>query len=683
MKYVLQINLDYAKTLMDTAPQASLSAHAMRVLPVNQQDVFGRTALHVAASHGTSAAVDAILEYNTQIVRFMNEELPKASPELKLLLVLNLDLVNAKGQTSVMCAIRRADLLIIKSLLDAGADSDIQDDHKLSCLQQVCLRRSENKELTHTSSSGSITRSPSNTTTTPGTPQTPSIGAHSSSTSKMALIVDPPEFIKLLVDCSKLLLTHGADVSLTDIYRENVLHYACRRADTELLQTLLHFGRLHSGDSLLVAIRALYKDGHLPPSISARTPCVDLIHAALLALLHKEIEAKGLAKMTTGEVGEWLEAIGLPSTRALLLANRITGAFLLTISDETIKKDLGLETLSQRSLFINRLEELKDIDQRRIVRLTNATRLSGSFGSSSSQSNDEDDDSALLGLSNAKDYLIRFEDLTVGDVIGRGNFGEVRKAQWKDLQVAIKTIYRTGGETAKQEVYREMGILAQLRHPNILNFLGYVKHEGNVMMVTDLMVGGSLFNFIRSSFASIKKLRFNLVMDIVRGMIHLHDRRLVHRDLNTKNLLLDDHYSIKISDFGLSRPKHDHKMTMSVGFLGGMAPEVYRGNDYTEKADVFSFAMVLYEILTGKESHHELNNVMMYAHDMATKGYRPPLDDTVTAPEWNNLVRRCWATDPQDRPSFSELITELHNIEHSKPAPSVPVTLSDSGAYIT
>jgi serine/threonine protein kinase len=79
---------------------------------------------------------------------------------------------------------------------------------------------------------------------------------------------------------------------------------------------------------------------------------------------------------------------------------------------------------------------------------------------------------------------------------------------------------------------------------------------------------------------------------------------VLHRDLNSKNLLLDDHYMTKLSDFGLSRHKDDlKKMTSNVGFLANIAPEVFKGEKYSEKADVFSFSIVLYELFTGKEPH--------------------------------------------------------------------------------
>jgi ankyrin repeat protein len=725
VKYLLEENMKYAMSLegvgsvgganLKEASESSPAVvmHASRVLAVNQQDVFGRSALHVAVSYGngTTECVEAMLTYHSKMTKYLSESMPRASPELKLLLTLDLDLVNAKGHTAALCAIRKNDSATLTLLLQAGADPNIQDDHKLGCLQMVCSRmdpatnssNAENNAASPASSSQSpLSSGKGGSSSSSSSSKSPSPNQSQIMQKPPALIIDSPEFTKFLANQAKLLVQKGADLSLLDLHRENVLHYACRRADTELLQTLLHNGRLHQSNSLLSALRSLYRDGRLPSLISSRLEVTDLLNQAYLALIHKEVETKGAAKLTTTEVCEWLVSIGLHGSRELFLKNQVSGAFLLQMSDETIKRDLGLESLGQRTTFINRLEELKDIDKRRKQRTksTGANPLNpfnGVAGNSNGHGQDsssptedaphgDDDDAAMLGLPNAKDYEIPIEDLNVGDVIGRGNFGEVRRGGWKDVQIAIKTIYRTGGETAKQDVYREMGILAQLRHPNILGFLGYVKHGGSVMMITDLMTGGSLHNFIKTSFDTVSRLRFKIATDIVRGMVYLHHRKLVHRDLNTKNLLLDDHYVIKISDFGLSRPKNDHKMTMSVGFLGGMAPEVYRGNDYTEKADVFSFAMVVYELVTGKESHHAQSNVMMYAHNMSSNGYRPPLDDSTTPPDWNNLIRRCWATDPQDRPSFSQLLDELHvmdqNTTKAQSTP-VPISLSDSGSYTT
>lgn len=710
VEYLLGENLKYAESLSSmgganlTASQSltSLSEHSQRLLPVNQQDVFGRSALHVAASYGTLACIEAMMSYNATISKLLHTALPRASPELKLLLSMDLDLRNTKGQTAALCAVRKGDTAILSALLSSGADCNVQDDHKLSCLQMVCSKLdpspNSNTQESHapTSSNRSPSSSSSNISSATSQTQTPHHHHHHhqqhQSLNKNGLIVDSPEFTSWLAEQARLLIQNGADLSLEDLHQENVLHYACRRVDTELLQTLLHNGKLHQTKSgLLSALRALFaKDGKLPASIASRLECVDLLNAAYLALIHKEVEMKGIAKMTTAEVCEWLVAIGLQVHRDLFLQHCVTGVFLQQVSEETIKSDLGMESLGQRIAFVSRLEELKDIDKRRTALSVASSMSRPSMGMNSSDSTlvgdeNEDEDAILLGLPNAKDYEIKYEDLVIGDVIGRGNFGEVRRGQWSAVQVAVKTIYRTGGEAAKKDVYREMGILAQLRHPNILGFLGYVKSSGSVMMVTDLMTGGSLHNLIQSSFETVSRLRFGLVSGIVRGMVYLHHRRLVHRDLNTKNLLLDDHYTIKISDFGLSRPKYDHKMTMSVGFLGGMAPEVYRGNDYTEKADVFSFAMVVYEIITGKESHHAQSNVMMYAHNVSQHAYRPPLNDEDTPPIWNNFIRKCWAQDPAERPSFSQLLDELNIMEQTgaRAFPSIPVTLTESGAYIT
>lgn len=711
---------------------ARLSEHATRVVSVNQQDVFGRTALHVCSS---SLFVSRLLQYARDINSLLDTSMPRASPELKCLVCPSLDLTNAKGQTPILCAVRRCDSSSISLLLDAGADPNIQDDYLLACLQMTCARVDPNASQNSANFSSSSPNPASTPEKSPGSSKLSRLDSHhtpsQSSNNNNAIIVDTPEFTKHLSKQAKLLIQHGADISLMDLHHENVLHYACRRADMELLQTLLHQGRLKSGHKVLVALRAIYKDGRLPSSISSRLECSDLLNSALLLQIHREVEEKGLSKLSTQEVCEWLVSIGLSGSRDLFNKNQVTGAFLMQIGEETIRKDFGLESLAQRSTFINRLEELKDLDLRRMEKRRNAiglnsvnngfsgnnfntlednlTEASENLSKATSSSsgveamvssmsisskkgvgeennaarNNRDVEEALMGLTNARDFEIQMEDLSIGVEIGRGNFGEVRRGQWKSVLVALKTIYRTGGEEAKSAVFREMGILAQLRHPNILGFLGWVRNGDSVMMVTDLMTGGSLHHMIKTSFETVVRLRYKLVSGIVRGMVYLHHRKLVHRDLNSKNILLDDHYGVKISDFGLSRPKNDHKMTMSVGFLGGMAPEVYMGSDYTEKADVFSFAMLVYEIITGKESHHDQANLMMYAHNMATHDYRPPLDPLTIPADWISLITSCWASDPLLRPSFDSLLDSLNAMELAHAKKPIPISVSESGSYLT
>jgi serine/threonine protein kinase len=217
-----------------------------------------------------------------------------------------------------------------------------------------------------------------------------------------------------------------------------------------------------------------------------------------------------------------------------------------------------------------------------------------------------------------------------------------------------------------------------------------------------------------------------VIQDLIRGMVYLHPRTppVLHRDLNTKNLLLDDHWTTKLGDFGLSRVKDDvNKMTSNVGFLANIAPEVFKGEKYSEKADVFSFGMILYELFTGREPHEGVD-ILKYANLVSHEDFRPPFpgDPTLQAqaqekafiqgtqpfsfvdsagktnfhslvihPDWKQLIEDCWAQNPEKRPSFSEISSRVNGMVQRKvpsttkpPAPApAPTALVNQGATST
>lgn len=174
---------------------------------------------------------------------------------------------------------------------------------------------------------------------------------------------------------------------------------------------------------------------------------------------------------------------------------------------------------------------------------------------------------------------------------------------------------------------------------------------------------------------------------------------ILHRDLSTRNILLDvdsawsntpgaltsslsssnlaiaspaqpvraSSVRCKVADFGLSRLKLEHGvMTASVGCIPYMAPEVYKGEANSEKSDVYSYGMILWEVLTGEEPQQDMKPLKM-AHLAAHAGYRPPLPIT-TPPAWRALITSCWAEDPEARPSFRSIIGSLKDMEEKEKA---------------
>jgi len=241
----------------------------------------------------------------------------------------------------------------------------------------------------------------------------------------------------------------------------------------------------------------------------------------------------------------------------------------------------------------------------------------------------------------------------------------------------VKYLYRNEPNNDERKFLQEIAILSNLRHPNIINFIGWSRlkvksstisgspsssliNDASVVMVTEYMGGGTLHFILQNSYNLLQsnQLISIMILDIVRGMTYLHSRNILHRDLNTKNILLDEHYHCKISDFGLSRLKIEgHQMTAHVGFLVCMAPEVYIGEEYSFQADVYSFGMVLYHIAVGKQPNGDLD-LLKFAHMVAHEKYRPAIPSTVP-PLYKQLIDQCWQQVPDDRPQFSSLLELL------------------------
>eukprot|EP00198_Chlamydomonas_reinhardtii_P011501 XP_001700838.1 predicted protein [Chlamydomonas reinhardtii] len=151
---------------------------------------------------------------------------------------------------------------------------------------------------------------------------------------------------------------------------------------------------------------------------------------------------------------------------------------------------------------------------------------------------------------------------------------------------------------------REIEILATIRHPNVVNFIGACHTPPNVCLVTEYCARGSLDHLLHKSsihIDTLKKVRFS--MDIARGMGCLHSQKppIIHRDLKSANLLVSARFEVKVADFGLSRIKDHAQLINSRAGLEGTveyaAPEVLRGEPYTEKCDIWSYAILLWELI--------------------------------------------------------------------------------------
>lgn len=272
-------------------------------------------------------------------------------------------------------------------------------------------------------------------------------------------------------------------------------------------------------------------------------------------------------------------------------------------------------------------------------------------------------------------YSIDFSELDIGRTIGRGAFGDVVTAQWRGQTVAMKRLQNVnaGRDSAVLDDFlREVNTLMQVRHPNVVEFKGACTTPPNLGIVMEHCEHGSLFHVLRQLRGRLPlPLAIKWATDIARGVLHLHtlDPPVLHRDLKSCNLLVDARFRVKTADFGLARTKASSVAFTQVGTWGWMAPEVLDSAPYNEKADVYSYGVILWELLTQEEPFKGL--APMQIMRLIDRGERPAIPAGVSA-GYRELIEQCWATDPDARPTFDEVVERLEALARTLPMWQAP-----------
>lgn len=269
--------------------------------------------------------------------------------------------------------------------------------------------------------------------------------------------------------------------------------------------------------------------------------------------------------------------------------------------------------------------------------------------------------------------------------IGAGSTAEVFKGAWDRLpgkELAIKRLNMSTRcvEQLTQEVthLREIALLASLQHDNLVKFYGFSFVEQHIL-VTEFCRGGPVCHLLHviDPLQLVIEQQLKMCSDVACAMDFLHKSKpqIIHRDLKSPNLLLveavtstTDVPHVKVSDFGLSKMKDEESgwrdMTVGVGTAHWMAPEVALGS-YDEKADIYSFAMVLFEIICNEIPFEDLEFSAVFL--AASRGCRPDLQAVPdrTPKDLVELMQQCWAGEPSERPSFEYISTALATIGRS------------------
>ncbi len=309
-----------------------------------------------------------------------------------------------------------------------------------------------------------------------------------------------------------------------------------------------------------------------------------------------------------------------------------------------------------------------------------------------------------------KKWMIDYNDLKIERVLGKGVSGKVYEGRWGQSKVAIKLMLDVASDS---QLIEEAHTLIQLRHMNILLFLGICIHEDKRYLITELLDGGSLESKLTTKFNLDFASKVSILRDVSEGMSYLHGKKppIVHRDLKPQNIFLDQYLRPKIGDFGLS--KCGETVAGLAGTVQYCAPEILAGQfDYTTSCDIYSFAILMYHVLTEQvpygtgvmwnglpqqrivsgerpsleflvESNWseevELSDFILQddATDDCTNPFMKTVIDYPKLRKWCKrygytnvaavkryvlLMMECWQGNPVDRPEFIDIHTELQEI---------------------
>ncbi|XP_074498783.1 protein-tyrosine kinase 6b [Sebastes fasciatus] len=253
------------------------------------------------------------------------------------------------------------------------------------------------------------------------------------------------------------------------------------------------------------------------------------------------------------------------------------------------------------------------------------------------------------------------EEFTLEEELGSGYFASVYRGRWKNyINVAIKII-KSDSELNHREFHREVQILKSLRHRHLISLFAICTASAPYYIITELMEKGSLLSFLRGPEGQNQDVASLVDMgaQVADGMSYLEEQNSIHRDLAARNVLVGEDYICKVADFGLARViKEPFYITEDKKIpYKWSAPEAISHGQFSNKTDVWSFGVLLYEIITcGSTPYPAFSN--QEAYQQVTSGYRMPCP--AKCPDFlYKVMLKCWSTDPADRPDFKFLKNKL------------------------
>ncbi|XP_037727638.1 mitogen-activated protein kinase kinase kinase-like isoform X2 [Drosophila subpulchrella] len=290
-----------------------------------------------------------------------------------------------------------------------------------------------------------------------------------------------------------------------------------------------------------------------------------------------------------------------------------------------------------------------------------------------------DEDPLQLNVSSAigdiQPHEIEYNEMEIKEVIGSGGFCKVHRGYYDGEEVAIKIAHQTGEDDMQRmrdNVLQEAKLFWALKHENIAALRGVCLNT-KLCLVMEYARGGSLNRILAGKIPP--DVLVNWAIQIARGMNYLHNEApmsIIHRDLKSSNVLIYEaiegnhlqQKTLKITDFGLAREMYNTQRMSAAGTYAWMPPEVISVSTYSKSSDVWSYGVLLWELITG-ETPYKGFDPLSVAYGVAVNTLTLPIPKT--CPEtWGALMKSCWQTDPHKRPGFKEILKQLESIACSK-----------------
>uniref|UniRef100_A0A9I9DBL6 non-specific serine/threonine protein kinase n=1 Tax=Cucumis melo TaxID=3656 RepID=A0A9I9DBL6_CUCME len=288
----------------------------------------------------------------------------------------------------------------------------------------------------------------------------------------------------------------------------------------------------------------------------------------------------------------------------------------------------------------------------------------------------------------SKDIMKKLETLNEEHIIGSGGFGTVYRLAMDDGNVfALKNIVKIN-EGFDHFFERELEILGSLKHRYLVNLRGYCNSPTSKLLIYDYLSGGSLDEALHERSEQLDwDTRLNIILGAAKGLAYLHhdcSPRIIHRDIKSSNILLDGNLDARVSDFGLAKLLDDdksHITTIVAGTFGYLAPEYMQSGRATEKTDVYSFGVLVLEVLSGKRptdaSFIEKGlNIVGWLNFLVTENRQREIVDPqcegVQSETLDSLLRlaiQCVSSSPDDRPTMHRVV-QFFESEVMTPCPS-------------